>query len=535
MKRSINKYIPLGDIQAELHPAIEKTKNIRMKRNIFNIGAITLFVFLIGSCTKNFEEINTNPRIVTENIADPALLLTQVQKESMFGMMGGDGRIEVFSGYIGNDALGNVFQKGPWDEPFATFYKSYIININEAIRISAKDPALADLNSFARIWRAWLYSRLTDLYGDVPYSEAGKDVSNVNVAPSYDTQESIYTDLFKELKEAVGVLKQSDGSRENVGSQDLIYSGDVDKWIRFGNSLRLRLAMRVSYVSHDLASANINEVLTDELIEDNSQNASLVAGGADEPAADNKNPYYNGIPGGAKEFRFASFTTAETLTKLNDPREPKFIDLSTAGDYFGIALNLSQDEKNIDINRPDNSSSALSDLLWRPDFRFTVINASEVAFLRAEAALRGFTSEDAQSLYTTGIGLSMDYFGVDATAKADYLAGSAAVLTGSEEEKDEQIIIQKWIGNYPEFDEGYAEFRRTGYPRIWTGTAPGETNGEIPRRAQYPLSEYNSNSANVTAAAGRLSNGDSFLSKVWWDAKADLPKHHPKQGIYPPF
>ena len=535
MKRSIIKYIAQGDAYAALHPTIEKRKNARMKHNIFNICAVTLFVCLLGSCTKNFEGINTNPRIATEDIADPALLLTQVQKESMFGLMGGDGRVEVFSGYIGNDALGNVFQKGPWDEPFASFYKSYIININEAIRISAKDPALADLNSFARIWRAWLFSRLTDLYGDVPYTDAGKNVSDVNVAPSYDTQEFIYTDLFRELKEAVAVLKQSDGSRENVGSQDLIYSGDVDKWIRLGNSLRLRLAMRVSYVSQELATANINEVLTDELIEDNSQNAILIAGNADEPAADNKNPYYNGIAGGAKEFRFASFTTAETLTQLSDPRISKFIDLSTAGDYFGIALNLSQDEKNVDLNRPDNSSSALSELLWRPDFRFTLINASEVAFLRAEAALRGLTSEDAQALYASGIGLSLDYFDIDATDKTNYLSGAAALLTGTDEEKYEQIIVQKWIGNYPEFEEGYAEFRRTGYPRIWTGTAPNETNGEIPRRVQYPLSEYNSNSANVTAAASRLSNGDSYLSKVWWDAREGLPKHHPKQGTYPPF
>lgn len=494
-----------------------------------------LALLVLHSCTKDFKEINTNPRAVTEEIAEPALLLTQVQKQSMFDLMDVDGRIEVFSGYIGNDALGNAFTKGPWDEPFGTFYKSYIININEAIRLSANDPKLADLNAMSRIWRAWLFSRLTDLYGDVPYTDAAKDISNVDVTPSYDSQEAIYTDILKELKESAGVLAQSDGTGKNPGFQDLIYGGDTDKWVRFANSLRLRLAVRISYVTPDVAASHIGEVVAGNLIEENEQNAVLVAGGEGEAAAENKNPYYNVIPGGAKEFRKASFTTVQILSDLNDPRISKFIDKSNINDYFGIALNLSQDEKNVEIGRPNNSLSDLSNLLWRSDFRFTVINASEVYFLRSEAALRGFTNEDAQLLYTTGIGLSMDNFEVDAGDKSTYLSQGVATLNGSEEEKLEMIIIQKWIANYPQYEEGYAEFRRTGYPRIWTGSAPNETNGEIPRRVQYPLSEYNSNGANVSVATSSLSGGDSYMSKVWWDVKSDLPKHHPKQGIYPPF
>lgn len=492
-------------------------------------------LILATACTKDFREINTNPRIVTEEIADPALLLTNVQKESMFGLMDGDGRIEIYSGYIGNDALSNAFTKGPWDEPFSTFYKSYLININEAVRLSATDHKLSNLNAFARIWRAWLFGRLTDLYGDVPYSEAAKNVSDVNVSPAYDTQESIYMDLLKELKESAAVLNADDGSAKNIGSQDLIYGGNAEKWIRLANSLRLRFAMRISMVAPETANSHISELAGAELIEENSQNAVLIAGGADEAAADNKNPYYNGIAGGAKEFRKASFTTVETLEKLGDPRISRFIDLSSVGDYFGIALNLSQDEKNVDINRPNNSTSDLSELVWRPDFTFTLMNASEVYFLRSEAALRGITQEDAQALYLTGISLSLDNFGVDATDKAAYLASPAAVLTGTEEEKLEMIIVQKWIANYIQYEEAYAEYRRTGYPRIWTGNAPNETNGEIPRRVQYPLSEYNSNGKSISEAVSRLSQGDSYMSKLWWDVKADLPRHHPKQGVYPPF
>ena len=505
-----------------------------------NFNRLSTFViaagFLLGmnACTKDFEQINTNPRIVNEQIADPALLLTGVQKNSMFGLMDGDGRIEVYSGYVGNNALGNVFAKGPWDEPFSTFFQSYIININEAIRLSKDDPKLANVNAFSRIWRSWLYGRLTDLYGDVPYSQAALHVGEVNITPQYDTQESIYTDLFKELKEAVAVLKLSDATRVNIGSKDLIYGGNVAGWIKLANSLRLRLAMRISYKAPAIAASHINEVINDELITSNVQNAILMAGNSGS-ASLNRNPYYNGIAGGAKEFRWTSFTMVETLNKLNDPRATSFIQPSSIGDYFGLFLNLSSDEKAVDLGRPNFSDSPLGDIMWRSDFRFTLMNAAETYFLRAEAALKGITSEDAQALYIQGIGLSLDNFGVGATDKANYLASSAAVLTGTNDEKLEKIIVQKWLGNYAQFEEAYAELRRTGYPRIWTGSAPSSTNGEIPRRLQYPLSEYNSNGVKIAEAAGRLSNGDSYTSKIWWDANPDVPKYHIKQGTYPPL
>ena len=95
-------------------------------------------IIFLGACTKDFKEINTNPRIVTEDIADPALLLTHVQKNSMFGMADNDTRLEAYSGYIGNNTIGSAFTKGPWDSPFSTFYTSYLINLNESIRLSSR-------------------------------------------------------------------------------------------------------------------------------------------------------------------------------------------------------------------------------------------------------------------------------------------------------------------------------------------------------------------------------------------------------------
>ncbi|MEP7256937.1 MAG: SusD/RagB family nutrient-binding outer membrane lipoprotein [Flavitalea sp.] len=492
-------------------------------------------LFFFAGCTKNFDSINTDPRLVGSGIASPSLILTKVQKESVFNLMEQDSRLEVYTGYTGHTTTTNALIKGPWDEPFGTFYTSFIVNISEAVRLSADDEKLANINAAARIWKVWLFSRLTDLYGDIPYFSAAKNVNEVDPAPAYDKQQDIYNDFFKELKEAVDVLKADDGSRKAMGNQDLLYKGDIASWIRFGNSLRFRLAMRVRYADPALAALNVQEVINDELITDNSQNALIKAGDANQPSNENKNPYFNGIAGGAKEFRWASFTLAENLTKLNDPRASVFIKPSSVGDYFGIFLCISTDEKAVNIGRPDNSDSELGDIAWRPDFTFRLLTAPEVYFLRAEAALEGITTEDANDQYFAGIDASMDYFNIAGADKTDYLASAAGSLSGTSEEKLEMIITQKWLANFLQFDEAYADFRRTGYPRIYVGHAPSDTNGEVPRRIQYPLSEYNSNNAKVMEAVGRLSGGDNLTSKVWWDANPNVPVHHPKQGIYPPF
>ncbi|MBL7737183.1 MAG: SusD/RagB family nutrient-binding outer membrane lipoprotein [Chitinophagaceae bacterium] len=496
------------------------------------IAAVAAVCLLFAGCTKDFDAINTNPRLVTAKVANPLLIFTKVQKESVFNLMGLDGRLEVYSGYTGNGALGNIFAKGPWSEPFGSFYTNYIINISEVIRLSQDDPSLTTLHTFARIWKVWLFSRLTDLYGDIPYFDAAKDVNETVLLPRYDTQKEIYEDLFKELKESVAVLKADNGAQKAIGKQDLIYNGNTEAWIRFANSLRLRLAMRVRYVDLALASSNINDVTNDQLIVENTQNAALIAGDAAHVSQENKNPYYNSIPGGAKEFRWTSFTMVETLTSLDDPRIDIFIKRTTAGDYFGLFLSLSTPEKEVFSGRPQ---SELGEIIWRSDFTFKIINTSEVYFLRAEAALKGITTENANALYVEGIRKSLQYYNVAEPDIVDYLASPAGTLTGSDEEKLEQIIVQKWLANYYQIDEAYAEFRRTGYPRLYTGSALSDTNGEIPRRLQYPLSEFNSNGVNLEQAAQRLSNGDALTSRIWWDANPDVPKHHPQQGVFPPM
>ena len=149
--------------------------------------------------------------------------------------------------------------------------------------------------------------------------------------------------------------------------------------------------------------------------------------------------------------------------------------------------------------------------------------------------MAGLSGEDAVQMYRNGITQSLEQYGISTGAVNTYLASPAAGIgTGTDEEKLENIIVQKYLAMYHQGTEAWAEFRRTGYPKIWTGADLGSTNGNIPRRLTYPSSEYARNNANVAAAVSRLNGGDKMMSRMWWDAKPGLPFLHPKQGQFPP-
>jgi hypothetical protein len=374
-----------------------------------------------------------------------------------------------------------------------------------------------------------LFHQLTDAYGDIPYYDAVKDIDEMNTQPAYDAQDAIYKDMFAELKDAVSKLSD-DPEQKSFGAQDLLLNGDVDKWRRFGNSLRLRLALRVRYADQSLAQENISDVIGAPLIEDNAQNVKLTT--LDDGNVDNQNEFYSKNqtqPGNMN----VSFTITDNLIHLNDPRLPIYAKEAAAPGtgYRGAPLQMLQNETQRYIG---DSLSLMGDYFLQKVYDKVLMNAAEVYFLRAEAAHAGLSSEDAQDMYTKGIQAGMEQFGVAGGDISTYLASPAGTLTGTDEHKLEQIIVQKWLAMYYEVNEGWAEFRRTGYPRIWTGNELGDTQGNIPRRLTYPVEEYFKNQTNVTAAAGRISGGDKLMSRVWWDKKEGLPLAHPRQGMFPP-
>lgn len=490
-------------------------------------AAFLALAILVASCTKGFDEINTDPVLLSKELIKPEDIFVYVARRFSFELHNHTYRISSYSGYYVNPAGGNLFSNNDWSGVYNNFYRQYYINASEVERLTRDNPLRVNQNAIARIMKAMIFQHLTDLYGDLPYFEAALGVNTTILQPVYDTQEAIYNALLNEVKEATAVLGTVP-DQLSYGNSDLYYRGDIAKWVRLGNSLRLRMAMRIRYAAPQVAADHIRDVVTKPLITANADNMLLRT--LNDGVVENENPLYTKNQTASGNMK-VSFTTTDLLKSLNDPRLPLFVKPAEAtGLYIGLPLQrLDESGRYISEN-----VSLMADFFLERIYPIILFNAAETHFLRAEAANAGITSEDAQQLYADGIRSAMAQFNVPAATINEYLAQAPGTLAGTEEQKLEQIINQKWIGNYYNHYEAYAEFRRTGYPRIWTGGSLGETNGQVPRRLTYPEAEFQRNGDHITAAVARLQGGDVLTSRIWWDKKEGVPFSHPRQGIFPP-
>lgn len=502
---------------------------MKLFNKIRNVAAFVMVMLLTGACTKDFEEINTSPTLLTEEMVQPATLFTSAVKNSVFNSFDTN-RVHEFAGYFGYQASANIFQNMDFRSPF-NHYQSYIINLNEVIRLTADDPQLNDQNAMAKIMKVWNFIPITDAYGDIPYHEAALGIENVINQPVYDTQEEIYRSMLNELKAAEAQLG-SLGDQVSFGNADIIYQGDVVSWKKLANSLRLRLAIRVRFVDEGLAQQHISEVINAPLIEENSENAYVeTLPHTETEITANINPIY--IRYLTTDYpKFVGFPVTDIMVPANDPRLPILVDPieSDPTVYRGRPLQLLQEEI---AAYSAEETSGLGPFLKAEIYKIIIMNAAEVYFLRAEAALAGLTGEDSNDMFSEGIRTSLEQYGVAQGDIDSFLSQEEATLDGTEEEQLEQIIDQKFIAIFYQADEAYAEYRRTGYPVTWLGSEQGVTGGIIPRRYTYPQDEYLKNEVNVLEAAARM-GGDNLLTRVWWDVRPGLPFEHPLQDQFPP-
>jgi len=517
---------------------------------------------MIPSCTKDFEELNTPNNLVTAEFVNVDLMLTLVQVNAIkIGTPSGTGVIGNYSGMSYSGAA-RPFSEGEAPEMWDDAYEEQTNNLSEIIRITKDDPELINKTAIARILKVWAFAKITDIYGDIPYFESSLPRGEVIVNPKYDTQKSIYESFFNELKEAANSL---DASLESYGDADLVYGGDVDKWRKFANSLRLRLALRIRYADAQMASDNISDLQLPDLIATREDDASMYTS---TDNADNQNAFYNRLTnsGSALEKNAAGFFI-ENMELLNDPRIKIFTDTAKAEfpgndpslDYFGYrgrpVLGLVPVEYKLPWGQ--ESSSRISDLFYVPVIEIPIIRSSEVHFALAEAALFGLKSGDAQTHYKQGIedamnwakgfyensqsqlpavlaimypnwtqadiDLLLSHKEITAAESDAFLNSPAAILIGSQENQLEQIIVQKNIALYPLEYQNWAEWRRTGYPILQIGPDKDALLGVIPRRMPWPDIERTINSASNEEAASRLAGGDNRLSKIWWDANPNVP------------
>lgn len=520
-------------------------KNIQMKSTA--VLGIFLLLFSAG-CTDDFEEINQNPNFPEQAASE--LLLPGVMRQMAYNW-GNQGWEEGFTvvqyGARLQFTSGDRYNWSPTDNPYFDAYDS-MRDIENVIRDNVDNPDGQNYYGVALVIKSWIYSYLTDAYGDVPYENAIQGISDDNITPEFTPQEQIYEGMLNDLKTANTVLN---GANNIAG--DILYGGDILKWRKFANSLRLRLLMRISEVDQAKATAGLNEIMSDlttyPIFESNADGAMI------QWNSDNPQPKYNTRSGSFDEVRL-SLTLETRLKELNDRRlivyaqptsaSEKGIYSDNLDDYVGMPNGL-DDAKALGYSPSGNPDESGSNYISRLGVLLTcracdVENASptasqtilmdyaELLFLLAEARERNFiTVGEASAYYANGIKASFNYYleRINAGGWNDiandlanfdvdgYIAQATVAYTGSTDEKLAKVALQKWIALFYTGFEAWSDWRRTGMPEI----IPGEdaaNGGRVPVRFQYPNNVKSTNNSNYEAAVSRQ-GADDLNTKLWWD------------------
>jgi hypothetical protein len=517
-----------------------------MKYNIFYSIKIAVSILMIsglsGSCTEHFEERNTSPTgletLTPEDVKSlfpNALYRGWNQGSYQTGQnLTGDTYAQFFAGtqpafashrYVINQSWMRSF----WTGTYVSTLPSLFTIINET---SGGD--LPTLNAIARIWRVFIMNRTTDYFGPIPYSEIGSDAREI----PYDSQKDIYYDFFKELEEATTDLRNN-LDVISYEEKDLIYQGDNEKWLKFGNTLRLRLALRISGVEPEKAKMEAEAALAGGVMEDTDDDALMT------PTSDNFNSL-NRITAW-NEFRMSA-NMESLLLGYEDPRLPIYFEPAEAdGEWRGARSGMIPAEQTVGFNTYDYTSNLSS--RFHPENQstnpMTVMYAAEAYFLRAEGALNGWNmGGSAEELYNTGIEMSMRTWGITDQAVIDqYINGTSLPIAPAPEngwdtppltdipvkfstdpeEQREQIGTQKWLALFPNGMEAWAEMRRSGYPKMYPLIHSDNDDleeDEMIRRIVFLDLEKRSNGNAVEAAESLLGpGGDKVSTRLWWDVK----------------
>ncbi len=533
-----------------------------MKILVIKIRLGLLIIAVLASCTDDFTELNSDPKNFTQAAVTqseyPLFVKRALYTPNYTPFQGiSDGRgafqlghslfPDVYANYFATTAANfdsdQFILVGSWlNGAYGWFYGQAAPNIKIA-EDTAEELGFDLENAMMKVWRVYSYQRITDLWGPIPYSNFG----NLETSVPYDSQEAIYNDFFTTLDEAVAVFKAHQGETSFLGENDIIYGGNIDSWLKFANSLRLRMALRIKYVDAGKSKTEAEKAVADGIIESNDANAVIKTNN------DFRNHYTTITQWG--EFRMSA--DMESILKgYEDPRTISYFapaaDPDPSDDPMGITFpyegirngQLKADKQGISFNTLASDMAAAYTTADSPGPNIAIINASEVFFLRAEGALEGWAmGGTSEALYNQGIVASHSDLGYDGNnlsgndyvtstnMPASYNGDTAPVSRvpvaynagGTAEQQLEQIITQKWIALYPNSEEAYAERRRTGYPTLYdrlNSLNAKITVDQLPRRMAYVSSEYSTNEEAVMDAVNNLLGGpDDGTTKLWWDAK----------------
>jgi Starch-binding associating with outer membrane len=498
-------------------------------------GLLLLLVGLV-SCDKGFDDLNINKTAATSinpvftlnnaTINTAPVFSTIVYEVGIVQQM-----VTPNSGVL-TGANFNQDNRDNTQQMWQRYYRNVIRNTQDVLDQSKTLTTRPNLIQMARILQAHAFMVLTDTYGDVPYADAAKGFTEQLFLPKYDTQQSIYAGIIKELTEAGAALDAT----KTIETADVLYGGDVAKWKKFANSLLLRAGMRLSKVDAAQAQSVVSKAAAAGVIEANADNAVI------RHDANYTNPNGNTLNATEAANVYLAAPFADYLKSTKDPRL-KAIGVRYTGAKSGaeqtaakavidtavfVGMPMGHDNNTIatqvtkfglasfyDFTQVDRTRMGKN---TAPTF---LVTASQTQLLLAEAAQRGWiTSTTAAAAYAKGVRLHMEqlvsYDAKSAVAEADI----AAYLTANPYNAAkalEQINTQYWVSSFLNGPEAFANFRRSGFPTLTPNPFPGKAiKGTFIRRLTYPNSEISVNKTNVDAAIARQ-GADDLDSKVWWD------------------
>jgi hypothetical protein len=500
------------------------------KKKMKKILILLVMVLAMGSCDNGFEELNVNPTKPTQ--LDPSTKLTFIQLYT-----GGSSYVAyLFWGVIhfmqnvqqlNNTSYASfLYKEGNthqfFEEQYGNTVKN-IIDLEAQLAASEASTAATDL-AIVRIQKVLIFSRLTDVYGDIPYSEAGLGFSNGISFPKYDKQSDIYADMLATLESSAASL--SSGGVSSFGSADLIYGGDVVKWKKFANSLMLRLAMRMVKVDNAAAQSWAAKAITGGVMTSNDDIAYTQYENSANDGGPNVNPLTKCFTSRSSSQVKISKTFMDFMKDRNDPRVSVLCSTTDGDTDFALQFgqNINDPTRGAANSKPNVNifGGQLNDgsrvIIYDAPFFFQTY--AEVEFMLAEAAERwGLAGGNVENHYNAGVTAAMSYLamyghGVEITPTqiSDYLTANPFVAANALKMINEQY----WVATFGNALESFSNWKRSGYPVLVPIVSPSVTGTEITRRLPYPGSEVLNNPENVEAAIAQQ-GGNLLTTRMWWD------------------
>ncbi|MCP2029821.1 hypothetical protein L1276_005015 [Flavobacterium sp. HSC-32F16] len=470
------------------------------------IAYITLFALTLTSCSDTLDDINKNPN-ATETPLAP-YLLTGTLKQGADLYWGSTNNFDSSLLFVQHWAKIQYTEPDAYNVSNSTFvslwntgYATLITDLNTIINFPDAQ-ANPNYKGIALTLRSWTFLLLTDAYGSIPYKEAGQKVT-----PAYNTQKEVYTGLLEDLKQAQSLLAAGNGAVTG----DLVYKGDITKWKKLVNSLRLRIALRISDREPALAKQAAIDATSDA--------AGVFTSNADTfkftyISSPQQNPASAWFE--TRDDYRISKTMVDKLYELSDPRLAVYAQLpsdASVGKYVGGGNGLSNSAAN---SQGFAKTSKPGTYFLTSTSPAVIASYSETLFNLAEAAARGYIAGDAEQYYKNAITASFNQFGItDATVINNYLNQSIVQYDASNYAKS--IGTQKWIAFYGQGLDAFTEWRRLDYPVLIAGPA-SVLDGQLPSRFFYPGTEQSLNGVSYQAAV-EAQGKDLLTTKLWFDVK----------------